>query len=209
MSSTATQVVTDDRKPLPLGRIGFDAFLAWADEDTHAEWVDGEVIMASPASAEHQQIALFLVRVLAEYLDERPLGQVFVAPFTMRLGTRPSAREPDLLVLLNEHNDRLKATYLDGPADIVIEIISPESDSRDRGEKFVEYEAGAVREYWLIDPVRRAATFYQLDAEQRYQAIPLQDGVYRSAALTGFWFRVDWLWDRPRVRAVIKELGLP
>ncbi|MEJ7756097.1 MAG: Uma2 family endonuclease [Nocardioidaceae bacterium] len=54
-------------------------------------------------------------------------------------------------------------TYLDGAADLAIEIISPESIGRDRGEKFVEYEAAGIREYWLIDPERRQAEFYRLE----------------------------------------------
>ena len=54
----------------------------------------------------------------------------------------------------------MQATYLDGPADVVVEIISPESRLRDRGEKFAEYEMGGVREYWLIDSERHEADWY-------------------------------------------------
>jgi hypothetical protein len=49
--------------------------------------------------------------------------------------------------------------------------VPPESRSRDRGEKYYEYEEGGVREYWLIDPVRRKAEFYQLGADGYYPAI--------------------------------------
>lgn len=52
----------------------------------------------------------------------------------------------------SEHLDRLKETYLDGPADLVVGIVSPDSVGRDRGEKFYEYAQGGVPEYWLIDP---------------------------------------------------------
>ena len=44
----------------------------------------------------------------------------------------------------------------------MVEIASPESRLRDRGEKFAEYEAGSVREYWLIDRERKEADFYRL-----------------------------------------------
>lgn len=46
----------------------------------------------------------------------------------------------------------MKETYLDGPADLVVGIVSPDSVGRDRGEKFYEYAQGGVPEYWLIDP---------------------------------------------------------
>jgi hypothetical protein len=46
---------TTDAKAAPAGTISYEAFLDWADEDTLAEWVDGKVIMTSPASLPHQQ----------------------------------------------------------------------------------------------------------------------------------------------------------
>jgi len=58
--------------------------------------------------------------------------------------------------------------YLAVPADIAIEIVSPQTVARDRGEKYYEYARGAVREYWLIDPEARWAEFYHLaDAHHR------------------------------------------
>lgn len=78
-------------------------------------------------------------------------------------------REPDLLFVAQEHLDRLQETYLDGPANLVVEVVSPESLARDRGAKFVEYEAGGVPEYWLLDPLRRWAEFYCLGEDGRYR----------------------------------------
>jgi Uma2 family endonuclease len=97
---------------------------------------------------------------------------------------------------------------LDGPADLVIEIISPESLGRDRGAKFIEYEAGQIPEFWLVDPGRTWAEFYRL-SENRYTiALSGKTGVYRSAVLAGFWLRVEWLWQPPRILDVLRELGL-
>lgn len=171
----------------------YDEFLNWADEDTLAEWVNGKVIMTSPASLRHQLIAQFLGRVLAGYVEVGRLGIVVSAPFQMKL--EQSGREPDVLFLTEAHRDRLRATYLDGPADLVIEILSPESIGRDRGEKFYEYERAGIPEYWLIDDATQRAEFYQLDERGRYQLVPPgDDGVYHSKALPGFWLEVGWLW---------------
>lgn len=63
-----------------------------------------------------------------------------------------SGREPDLLFISNETAQRLTERKLEGAADLVIEIIFPESVRRDRYEKFDEYEEAGVREYWIIDP---------------------------------------------------------
>jgi Uma2 family endonuclease len=116
----------------------------------------------------------------------------------MRLPEVPSGREPDVLFVRTEHLDRVKPTYLDGPADLVIEITSPESIGRDRGDKFIEYERAGVAEYWLIDPERRRAEFYRLDAQGLYRLCePDAQGVYRSQVVEGFWLRVEWLWQEP------------
>ena len=83
-------------------------------------------------------------------------------------------------------------------ADLVVEIVSPESDDRDRGEKLIEYEAAGIPEYWLLDCVRQEAWFFRLGADGRYHPGPIAaDSTYHSAVLPGFWLRVAWLWQRP------------
>jgi Uma2 family endonuclease len=185
-------------RPLPAGKLTFEEFLAWCDESTWAEWVDGRVIVLSPASDPHQNLMGFLTAVLRIYVESRGLGWVRNAPFLMRLPNIPSGREPDLLFVAAARKDRIKETYLDGPADLVVEIVSPESRLRDRGEKFAEYELGGVQEYWIVDPELRRADFYRLDSEGRYRLIePEAGGRYRSTAIQGFWLRLECLWQEP------------
>ncbi len=193
--------------PQQQRKMTYEEFLAWADEDTLAEWEDGEVIMFSPASRRHQQISDFLISVMRAFVEQRDLGIVLSAPFQMKLAQ--SSREPDLLFVAQEHLERLKETHLDGPADLVVEIVSPESAERDRGTKFYEYEEAGIPEYWLVDPQREQAEFYRLDAQGHYRLIlPDAEGVYRSEMLREFWLRVDWLWQPPRVLDALRELGL-
>lgn len=174
----------------------YEQFLDAIDEDTLAEWVDGRVIMASPASRRHQEIAELFFMLLSTFAKVHASGVVISPPFQMKLAR--SGREPDVLYLAADHVGRLKDTYLDGPADLVIEVLSPESAGRDRGDKFYEYRDASIPEYWLIDPLAEQAEFYQLDAHGRYQSIaPDAHGVYHARILPGFWLRVDWLWQRP------------
>lgn len=194
-------------RPSQPQHMTYEEFLAWADEDTLAEWVDGEVIMTSPASRQHQVIANFLLSVIRTYVEERNLGLVISAPFQLRLAR--SGREPDLLFLAKEHLERLRETYIDGPADLVVEIVSPESAGRDRGDKFYEYEQAGIAEYWLVDAGNKRAEFYQLGSEGLYQLVPPDSaGVYRSRAIAGLWLRVAWLWETPPLLAVLRELAL-
>ncbi len=199
-----------ERRP-PPGRMSYEEFLEWCDEDTWAEWVDGEVIMLSPANTRHQDVSGFLINIMRIYVEAHDLGKVLSAPFPMKFGEIRRGREPDILFIAKEHLDRLKETYLDGPADLVIEIISPESRLRDRGEKFAEYELGGVKEYWLIDPEEQRADFYVLGEDDRYERHkPDSQGVYHSAVLKGFWLKEARLWQEPLppVLDVLKELQL-
>ena len=194
-------------EPPARPKMTYDEFLAWADEDTLAEWVDGEVVMTSPASNRHQDLTGFLESVLRSFVETRQLGIVRSAPFQMKL---EHGREPDLLFVAQEHCGRLKRNYLDGPADLVIEVISPESAGRDRGEKFYEYAQGGVPEYWLIDPDSRWAEFYQL-AEGRYRlTFEGRTGEYHAVVLPGLWLRVEWLWQEPlpKVLDVLRQLAV-
>ncbi|MCI2430380.1 Uma2 family endonuclease [Candidatus Acetothermia bacterium] len=190
-------------------KLRYEEFLKLYDEDTYAEWVDGEVILLSPASNRHQDLVRFLTVILDLYVEKHHLGVIRPAPFQMRLGL--SGREPDLLFVAQEHSERLKENYLDGPADLAIEIISPESRLRDRGEKLAEYELAGVREYWLIDPDEKRADFYLLSSDGRYDRHrPQPDGRYRSEVLAGFELDTNWLWRSPLppVLGVLKELKL-
>jgi Uma2 family endonuclease len=139
----------------------------------------------------------FLLRLIGEFCDAHHAGVVLTAPFQMHLAFRPSGREPDLLFIAREHLERLLPNRLDGPADLVIEVVSPESQERDRVTKLREYERAGVAEYWLLNPDRRDARFYQLVDRQYVQVSPIPDGTYSSRALSGFWVRVDWFWQDP------------
>ena len=183
-------------EPAKRLKMSFEEFLEWADEDTLAEWVNGKVIMSSPASMIHQEISSFLGDILKLFVQNRNMGKVIEAPFQMKLSN--TAREPDLLFVSENHLDRLKKTYLDGPADMAVEIISPESIGRDRGEKFYEYEQAGIPEYWLIDPEKKRAEFYVLNSEGSYDMIKSgSKGKFQSQILPDFWLKVEWLWMEP------------
>ena len=149
----------------------------------------------SPVSERHQDISGFLESVLRIFVEAKRLGIIRSAPFTMRLDEQ-TAREPDLMFLASEHQDRLLSTYLDGPADLAVEIVSPDSIGRDRGDKFAEYERAGVEEYWLIDPIRQQAEFYVL-TEGRYYLQALDNGIYHSTVLPGLTLREEWFWQEP------------
>ena len=202
-------VQSKKKKTLLAKPISVDQFLEWQEEDIQAEWVNGKVIIMSPASRKHQQIADFLTAILRIFSETKNLGMVISAPFSMRLDATPAVREPDLLFVSTANLHHLKDTYLDGPADIAIEIVSPESIARDREDKFVEYERAGIPEYWLIDPVGEQAEFY-IFQQGRYHRADISDGIFRSHVLPEFHLQIAWLWQSPMPNTlrVLREIGI-
>ena len=196
-------MATMDREiSLPL--MTFEEFLAWSNDETRAEWVDGRVETLMPVSRAHLTVTRFLIFLLEYYLNTKRLGELIHAPFLMRLRSRPSGREPDLAVVLDMHTDRMTSTYLDGPADVVIEVISPESRDRDRIHKYREYAQAGIPEYWLIDPELRTAEFYTLN-EGAYEPAGIDaEGRFWSNTLPGFWIMVHWLWEPPSLPEILR-----
>ncbi|MFN8513074.1 MAG: Uma2 family endonuclease [Chloroflexia bacterium] len=131
--------------------MSYDEYLAIADEDLFAEWVDGELIVFDSVSQRHQELLGWLLQVVGLFVDLFDSGILLMAPFEMRARPDGPARIPDLLFVAQEHRKRIEAMRLNGPADLVVELVAPESVRRDRVEKLREYAAAGVPEYWVLD----------------------------------------------------------
>lgn len=198
--------------PLPKGKVTYEQFLDWLDDNTHAEWVDGEIVLMSPVEERHDAIVGFLRALIRHLLEHDDLGRELSEPFQVRL-PEPlrRGRSPDIIVVLNEHDDRLRRTYVDGAPDLIVEVISRESRRRDQVEKLAEYEAAGVAEYWAVDFLRTDARFYLLGPDGKYQLVLSgAEGVFQSRVLPRLRLPLEWLWrDRPpKVMDALRELGL-
>jgi Uma2 family endonuclease len=194
-------------KIIPKTKLSYEEFLSWCDEDTFAEWIDGKVLMFSPASIQHQDITHWLSTILRIYVENKNLGKIITAPFQMYLKELKRGREPDIIFILNENINRLNTVYLSGPADLVVEIVSTETKKRDKEEKLKEYEKAKVKEYWIIDPIDKNAEFYVLKDNTFIKNEPIK-GIYYSKVIYSLWLKLDWLFKEPlpNVLDVIKNL---
>ena len=112
------------------------------------------------------------------------------------------------MYIAEAHAARLTPTLVDGPPDLIMEIVSADSRNRDRRDKYFDYEASGVREYWIIDPLMRTIDLYVLDG-RTYRAVDAGLGQFRSTVLEGFFLRDTWLFGRslPKVATVLKEMA--
>ncbi len=176
-----------------------EEFLAW-EHTGFAEWIDGKAYQYMAATLNHQDLVLFLSMLLKAFVDISGLGRVITAPYAMRGLPGGPAREPDIMFVATENFGRMRRVHIEGPADLVIEVVSDDSPRRDRSDKLDEYAAAGVCEYWIIDSRDRrpSATFLVLDGDT-FRAAPLDsEGIYHSTVLPGFWLNTAWLWTEPR-----------
>lgn len=202
-----TEKTFDQPKPgaVLAENVSFEEFVKLF-EGQAVEWHAGKVIVKVSNNEKHHVILGFLHILFATYLSLKPLGKVYLDGYQMYVGDDKPARQPDLLVVLEEHYDRIKHQHLDGVADVAVEIISPGSGSTDRGEKFDEYENEGIPEYWLIDPIRQQADVYILDEKGHYQRQKADDGKLVSNILPRLVLDAKILWqdELPNVIEITK-----
>jgi Uma2 family endonuclease len=193
------QVVDPIADELPRLKMTYEEFLAWSDEDRHAEWIDGEVIVFMPPVELHRLVVAFFVQLLGRYVDVLDLGVVIPAPFEMRLAGIGSF-EPDLLFVSRSHFERRTPERLEGPADFAMEALSDSTAGYTRNVKFAAFERGGVREFWMVDPRpgRQPVEPYARSDDGRLVPIaPDSSGRYHSVVVPGLWFDPSWLLQRP------------
>jgi len=174
--------------------VSFEDFMTGYD-NLHVEWVDGVVVEMPSITERHDALVAFLRMWISALLERLGAGRVLGDPMIMKLEAARSSRAPDLQVLLPDQLYRLKTNVVIGPANLVIEVVSPGSSRTDTVDKFQEYEQGGVPEYWLIDYERRRTVFFRLNSNGIYEeSAPDQQGIYQSAAVPGLWLPVDLLW---------------
>lgn len=115
------------------------------------EIINGVLFMAPSPNEWHQTTVGRLFRFLAAYVEDNGRGRVYMAPFDVELA-HDVIVQPDVLVVLNEHRERITMSRIIGAPDVVIEVSSPGTVSYDRREKQDAYARAGVPEYWVVDP---------------------------------------------------------
>jgi Uma2 family endonuclease len=212
MENIVTETSTQNFPPIiSSSKMTYEEFLReYAGQ--YAEYVDGEVIKDMSVTKTHSLLSHFLSNILQLFVEAGKLGQIYSEPYQMRMTfeNKIKGREPDIFFVASENLDRLTEQYFEGAADLVIEIISPESITRDTQDKFEEYETAGVKEYWIIDPNRRTANFYGYDEGGKYQMLPIERGRFESRVIEGLWIKTDWLWqdELPNLMDILKDWKL-
>lgn len=192
--------------------MSFEEYLRWDHEGGLVEWIDGMAYVYVSATFEHQPVVGFLSSLLRTWAELTKAGSVLTAPYAMQSIAGGAGREPDIVFVRAGGRGLIQSKFLAGSPDLIVEVVSPDSVARDRGEKRREYAAAGVREYWIVDvrPNVRRVDFLVLEDGEYVEREP-DDGVYRSVAAEGFWVRPAWLWEfgSEVIPALVEILGRP
>jgi Uma2 family endonuclease len=134
------------------------------------ELIDGAAYVREPPapSPSHQWMVGELYSQIDNALEGKPC-RVCMAPFDIRLPKSAEADDqvdtvvqPDVFIVCDLH--KIDARGMRGAPDWIAEVLSPGTTRHDRLVKLPVYERAGVREVWLIDPIKRTLTLYQLEA---------------------------------------------
>ena len=133
-------------------KLTYDDFVLFPDDGKRHEIIDGEHYATPSPNTKHQRVSLHLTLVIGGWLEEHPIGRLFYAPYDV-MCSQFDVVEPDLLYLSNDRAaEVMTAKHLQGAPELVVEIGSPGTRTRDETIKRRLYERAGVSEYWCVDP---------------------------------------------------------
>lgn len=161
--------------PPPQGQWTYEDYLRLPDNGFRYEVIEGEIYMSPAPRPNHQKVLGALHGFLWSYLQNKPIGELFFAPIDVILGELGTPVQPDLLYLRSERVHLVTEKLIDGSPDMVVEIISPTSETYDRHTKFKLYAQAGILEYWLIDPLNCQVEIFVLRGKAYIPLGPFQD----------------------------------
>ena len=116
-----------------------------------AEVIDDELYVTPAPTPWHQRVVTRLIEVLGPFVRELDLGEVLPGPVDV-IFAEGDYLEPDLVFVRRDRLRLLSDRGIEGPPDLVVEVLSPSTAGRDRGLKRDRYRLYGVAEYWVVDP---------------------------------------------------------
>jgi len=174
----------------------FDEFCVVVKDGQKADLIEGTIYMASPENTDANDLFFWLGGLMYDYAQSKDLGRVCGSRVAFRLDEK-NAPEPDLAFVRKDRVNLFKRGFVEGPPDLAVEIVSPESVERDYGRKRTQYQQAGVSEYWIVDEIVEKVVLLRLSIKGTYREVRPKKGVFQSEVFSGFWLLAGWLWQRP------------
>jgi Uma2 family endonuclease len=148
--------------------------------------IDGELVMSPSPESMHQLVSLRFTINLSTFVFQRKLGIVLYSPLDVYLGEHETY-QPDIVFISRGRLDIITRTRIEGPPDLVAEILSPATGYYDLAHKKDIYEQTGVKEYWILDPKGKFVEIFWND-NGRFVTLAKhrERGAVESRLLSGF-----------------------
>jgi len=176
------------------------------DEDDPRELLDGHLVEIEVPTWKHEKIVADLIFSLQQWARLRNAGQVLGSGYKVRINDR-RAWMPDVQFYRTGNFPVDQDQGLEhGHPDLVVEVISPTSQSKDRVRKRHDYAALGVSEYWLIDPEVRILERQVLRDGAYLMVEPIGgDVIFRPESFEGLEIDLRLLWNAGAVGSPLAE----
>ncbi len=182
---------------VPDGQWTWELFSQLPNEGPRYEVIGGRLTVSPSPRPRHQEVAIMLATILTNWAKQNKAGRVF-GPVDVILPSAQQYWEPDLCFVAQNQRDIVGETNIQGPPDLIVEILSPGTARKDWVDKRHAYEAGGVAHYWVVDPAGNSLTAFRLkngkyELEGRYE----DDFVFEPEGFPGLQVNLAQVWDHP------------
>jgi Uma2 family endonuclease len=156
--------VPDRIPPGPI-KLTYEDYVELPDDGRRYEILDGELEVSPAPAPLHQRVSQNLSVALDAHVRPRRLGRVYCAPVDVLLADTTIV-QPDLVFISAGREAIVTKRAVEGPPELVVEILSPWSVRRDRVAKATLYARFGIGHYWLLDPEARGFEVYEADGTE-------------------------------------------
>jgi len=160
------------------------------DDGKRYEVLEGGLLVTPAPGTAHQRVSYRLQHQLVVYFESRGLGEVFAAPIDVILSDH-DILQPDLVVA---RPGQISKRGIEGSPLLVVEILSPSTERRDRTSKASRYATLSVPHLWFVDPDRRIVECHRLEGARYVLATRGSEGSLPHPDLPGLVLDLDQLW---------------
>ena len=171
------------------------------------EFIEGRVVLHSPARNRHLDATGRIYKLLDTYVALHLLGQVKLEKCLCVFPRNDY--EPDVVFFGLDKAARLTADTMKFPVpDLAVEVLSPSTESQDRGVKFEDFASNGVAEYWIVDADAQLVEQYLLERGEYRLALKSGSGTIACQAIRGLQFQIEAIFDpRKNLEAVRQLMG--
>ena len=162
----------------------YERYLQLPDDGKRYEVINGRLYVSPSPNAVHQTLSRRL-QFLFYQLELKGEGYIYNAPMDLKMENATPV-QPDLMWFTSAQKAQIRKKFLLGPPNLIVEIQSPSTASRDRVIKLRNYAVNGVLHYWLLDPESQTLEMLRLDGETYRVAVALgPDDRYEAADFPG------------------------